>query len=173
MCLPIPSLPAQQPTIKRVEVGRERIAKLKADAKAHADSAKANIEAMILGTNPVAQGNRPASGKQTRNMSHPRGENVSERLPANEHEAKFTAAGGCGTMEDLMSDGRAMADGFAADIGKLRKGHFTQDDLTAAFGYWIGYPSLLEWIACANWPEENKTLARNTWRWPTTRQRMP
>jgi len=54
LCLPIPSLLAQQTIMKRVEVGRAKIAKLKTDAKARADAAKANIEAMILGTKLVA-----------------------------------------------------------------------------------------------------------------------
>jgi len=51
---PLPPLPIQQAIMKRVEAGRARIAKLKADAKARADAAKADIEAMILGTKPVA-----------------------------------------------------------------------------------------------------------------------
>ena len=40
--------------MKRVDAGRAEIAKLKAEAKARTDAAKADIEAMILGTKPVA-----------------------------------------------------------------------------------------------------------------------
>ena len=51
--LPLPPLPIQQAMLKRVLAGRAEIAALKADAKARADVAKADIEAMILGTKPV------------------------------------------------------------------------------------------------------------------------
>jgi type I restriction enzyme S subunit len=51
--IPLPPLPVQQAMMKRVEAGRVEIAKLKADAKARADAAKADVEAMILGTKPV------------------------------------------------------------------------------------------------------------------------
>jgi hypothetical protein len=54
-----------------------------------------------------------------------------------------------------------LADGLAADSQRLRKNRLSQDDLTAAFGYWIGYPSFLDLIACADWPEGNKSLAQN------------
>jgi len=43
----------QQAMMKRVTAGREEIARLKADAKRCADAAKADVEAMILGTKPV------------------------------------------------------------------------------------------------------------------------
>ena len=46
---PFPSRKA----IDRIELHRIEIAKLKADAKARADAAKADVEAMILGTKPV------------------------------------------------------------------------------------------------------------------------
>ncbi len=54
LSLPIPSLPTQQAIMERVEARRAEINKLKTDAKACADAAKANVEAMILGTKPVA-----------------------------------------------------------------------------------------------------------------------
>ena len=52
--LPLPALRVQQAMIERVQSGRAEIAKLKADAKARADVARADVEAMILGTKPVA-----------------------------------------------------------------------------------------------------------------------
>jgi type I restriction enzyme, S subunit len=54
LSLPIPPPAAQQTMVKRVEAGRAEIAKLKADAKARADAARADVEAMILGIKPVA-----------------------------------------------------------------------------------------------------------------------
>jgi len=48
--LPLPPLPVQRQIVERVAKRREEIAKLKADAKARADAAKADLEAMILGT---------------------------------------------------------------------------------------------------------------------------
>lgn len=48
--VPLPPLPTQQAMMKRVDARRDEIAKLKADAKARADAAKADVEAMILGT---------------------------------------------------------------------------------------------------------------------------
>ena len=50
---PLPPLPVQQAMVKRIEAGRAEFAKVKADAKARAETAKADIEAMILGTKPV------------------------------------------------------------------------------------------------------------------------
>lgn len=50
---PLPPLTVQQAMMKRVEAGRSEIAKLKADAKARADVAKVDVEAMILGTKSV------------------------------------------------------------------------------------------------------------------------
>jgi regulator of protease activity HflC (stomatin/prohibitin superfamily) len=46
---PLPPLSVQHAMMKRVEAGRTEIAKLKADAQARADAAKAEAEAMILG----------------------------------------------------------------------------------------------------------------------------
>jgi type I restriction enzyme S subunit len=51
--IPLPPLPVQQAMMKRVEAGRAEIARLKADAQVRAESAKADVEAMILGTKPV------------------------------------------------------------------------------------------------------------------------
>ncbi|MEX1098645.1 MAG: restriction endonuclease subunit S [Planctomycetales bacterium] len=51
--VPLPPLPVQQAMMKRVEAGRAEIAKLKTDAKVRAAAAKADVEAMILGTKPV------------------------------------------------------------------------------------------------------------------------
>jgi hypothetical protein len=42
----------QQAMMKRVEAGQAEIAWLKADAKARAEAAKADVEAMILGQRP-------------------------------------------------------------------------------------------------------------------------
>ena len=53
LSVPLPPLAVQQATMKRVDAGRAEIAKLKADAKTRADAAKADVEAMILGTKPV------------------------------------------------------------------------------------------------------------------------
>jgi hypothetical protein len=39
--------------MKRVEAGRAEIARLRADAQARTEAAKADVEAMILGTKPV------------------------------------------------------------------------------------------------------------------------
>jgi hypothetical protein len=51
--LPLPPLSVQQAMMKRVETGRAEIARLKADAQARTEAAKADVEAMILGTKPV------------------------------------------------------------------------------------------------------------------------
>lgn len=51
--IPLPPLPAQETMMKRVEADRAKIVKLKSDAKARADAAKADVEAMILGTKMV------------------------------------------------------------------------------------------------------------------------
>jgi type I restriction enzyme, S subunit len=51
--IPLPPLPLQQAMMKRVEAGRAEIARRKADAQARAEAARADMEAMILGTNPV------------------------------------------------------------------------------------------------------------------------
>ena len=50
---PLPPPTVQEEIMNRVDVGRSKIAKLKADAKAHANAAKADVEAMILGTKPA------------------------------------------------------------------------------------------------------------------------
>lgn len=50
--IPVPPFPVQKQIMKRVEAGRAEIAALKADRKARADAAKANVEATILGTKP-------------------------------------------------------------------------------------------------------------------------
>ncbi|MDA1278086.1 MAG: hypothetical protein O2960_29165 [Verrucomicrobia bacterium] len=52
--IPLPPLPAQQQIVERVARQLAEIAKLKADGKTRADAAKADVEAMILGTKPVA-----------------------------------------------------------------------------------------------------------------------
>jgi type I restriction enzyme S subunit len=52
--IPLPPLPVQQRIMKRVEVGLDQIAKLKADAKARDEAARADVAAIILGTKPVA-----------------------------------------------------------------------------------------------------------------------
>ncbi len=49
----LPPLSVQDAIVKRVTVGREEIAQLKAEAAERAASAKAEVEAMILGTKPV------------------------------------------------------------------------------------------------------------------------
>jgi hypothetical protein len=41
--------------VERVARRRNEIAKLKADAKARTEAAKADVEAMILGTKPVSE----------------------------------------------------------------------------------------------------------------------
>jgi hypothetical protein len=46
-------LPVQQQIVKCVDAGWVEIARLKADAKALADAATADVEATILGTKPV------------------------------------------------------------------------------------------------------------------------
>jgi type I restriction enzyme, S subunit len=51
--VPLPPLPVQQAIMNRVAAGRAEIAALKAEAKARAEKAKADVEAMILGTKPV------------------------------------------------------------------------------------------------------------------------
>ncbi len=51
---PLPPLTVQRQIVERVAAGRAEIAKLKAAAKAAMEAAKADVEAMILGTKPVA-----------------------------------------------------------------------------------------------------------------------
>lgn len=51
--IPIPLLSVQRQIVDRVAKQRAEIAKLKADAKARADAARAQVDAMILGTKPV------------------------------------------------------------------------------------------------------------------------
>jgi type I restriction enzyme S subunit len=53
LSLPVPPMAAQATVVNRVEAGRAEVARLKADAKARTDVAKADVEAMILGTKPV------------------------------------------------------------------------------------------------------------------------
>jgi type I restriction enzyme S subunit len=51
--IPLPPLRMQHQIVERVAKRREEIARLKADAKTRADAAKADVEAMILGTKLV------------------------------------------------------------------------------------------------------------------------
>lgn len=51
--IPIPPLSIQRKMVDRVTMSRAEIARLKGDAKTRADAAKADVEAMILGTKPV------------------------------------------------------------------------------------------------------------------------
>jgi restriction endonuclease S subunit len=51
--LPLPPMNSQRQIVERVAKRREEIARLKANAKARGDAAKADVEAMILGTMPV------------------------------------------------------------------------------------------------------------------------
>jgi type I restriction enzyme, S subunit len=51
--IPLPPLSLQHAMMKRVDAGRAKIAKLKAEAKTIADTSKADVEAMILGTKLV------------------------------------------------------------------------------------------------------------------------
>jgi type I restriction enzyme S subunit len=51
--LAIPPLSVQRQIVERVAKSRAEIARLKTDAKARADEAKADVEAMILATKPV------------------------------------------------------------------------------------------------------------------------
>lgn len=51
--IPLPSVPLQRKLADRVANQRAAITELKADAKASVDAAKADMEAMILGTKPV------------------------------------------------------------------------------------------------------------------------
>lgn len=51
--IPLPPLPLQRQIVERVTKRRTEIATLKADAKARAEAAKTDVEAMILGTQPV------------------------------------------------------------------------------------------------------------------------
>jgi type I restriction enzyme S subunit len=51
--VPVPTLSVQKQIVDRVTKSRAEIAKLKADAKARADVAKADVEAMILGATLV------------------------------------------------------------------------------------------------------------------------
>jgi len=53
LSLPLPPLPIQCRIVECVANRREEIARLKTDAKTRADAAKADVEAMILGTKPV------------------------------------------------------------------------------------------------------------------------
>lgn len=50
---PLPPLRLQREMMDRIEAKRTEITKLRADAKARGEAAKADIEAMILGTKPV------------------------------------------------------------------------------------------------------------------------
>jgi len=52
--IPLPPLPVQRQIVERVAARRAEIATLRAAAKAAMDAAKADVEAMILGTKPVA-----------------------------------------------------------------------------------------------------------------------
>lgn len=51
--IPLPPAKVQEQVVDRVRTGRAEIVKLKAEAKALADAAEADIEAMILGIKPV------------------------------------------------------------------------------------------------------------------------
>ncbi len=51
--LPLPPQSVQDAMMKRVDAGRAEIAKLKVEGKARAEAARADVEAMILGTRPV------------------------------------------------------------------------------------------------------------------------
>jgi type I restriction enzyme S subunit len=51
--VPLPAIAVQRQISDRVAERRDEIAKLRAEVKAHADAAKADVEAMILGTKPV------------------------------------------------------------------------------------------------------------------------
>jgi restriction endonuclease S subunit len=51
--VPLPPLPAQQAIMRRVDNGLAEISELEADARARADAAKADVEAMILGIKKV------------------------------------------------------------------------------------------------------------------------
>lgn len=51
--IPLPPLSIQRKIVERVAKRRDEIARLKADAKAAADAAKTDVEAMILGTTSV------------------------------------------------------------------------------------------------------------------------
>lgn len=51
--IPLPPLSVQRQIVARIARRRAEIAKLKAEAKALADAAKADVEAMILGSKPV------------------------------------------------------------------------------------------------------------------------
>ncbi|OFV95501.1 MAG: hypothetical protein A3H28_15845 [Acidobacteria bacterium RIFCSPLOWO2_02_FULL_61_28] len=51
--LPLPPLETQRKIVERIANRRAEIANLRADAKARANAAKAEVEAMILGTKPV------------------------------------------------------------------------------------------------------------------------
>ena len=50
---PLPPPVVQKETMKRVQAGQAEVAKLKQEAKIHADATKSDIEAMILGIKPV------------------------------------------------------------------------------------------------------------------------
>lgn len=52
--VPVPAVSVQRQIVERVASHRAEIAKLKADAQAAMEAAKADVEAMILGTKPVA-----------------------------------------------------------------------------------------------------------------------
>jgi type I restriction enzyme S subunit len=54
--MPLPPLPVQREIVERVAKRRDEIARLKSDAKARADAAKADVEAMILGSKKVVTG---------------------------------------------------------------------------------------------------------------------
>lgn len=52
--IPVPPLSVQRQIVEQVAARRAEIARLKAEAKAALEAAKADVEAMILGTKPVA-----------------------------------------------------------------------------------------------------------------------
>ena len=52
--IPLPLLPAQAAVMKRVESARTEIVRLKTEEEARIDAARADVEAMILGTKPVS-----------------------------------------------------------------------------------------------------------------------
>lgn len=52
LAVSLPPLPVQQAMMTRVDAGRAEIARLKADAQTCSESAKADVEAMILGQRP-------------------------------------------------------------------------------------------------------------------------
>lgn len=51
---PLPALGVQDSMMKRIDAERAKVARLKSDAKVRSETAKADIEAMILGAKPVS-----------------------------------------------------------------------------------------------------------------------